>query len=110
MRQATESGLVRVALEFLALKGVFAWRNNTGGFGGEYEGKKRFVRFGKPGAPDIMGILPSGRFIGVECKSAKGKQSPAQHAWQFNCEAQGGLYILVRNLDDLADALKNHGY
>jgi hypothetical protein len=106
MKQLRETDLVAAVLDYCKLRGLFCWRVNVGAFAGEYKGRKRFVRFGVPGAPDIMAIGTGGRFIAIECKAPKGKQSPAQHAWAFECEAHGGLYLLVRNLDDLIDGLK----
>lgn len=114
MKKTTESDLVRACIEYLTLKGVFCWRNNTGAFAGEHMGRKRFVRFGTPGAPDIMAIVRTrvsrqrqavlvGRFLGVECKSPTGKQSAAQRVWQEQCERAGGAYFMVRRLGDLMD-------
>jgi hypothetical protein len=58
--------------------------------------------FGIPaGWPDLTGCLPNGRFIGVECKAAKGKQSPIQILQQMKIESRHGLYILAHSLDEL---------
>jgi hypothetical protein len=57
-----EQDLVRPALEPLALRGAFAWRNNSGAVAAASTGKRRFIRFGgTPGASDILGILPGVR-------------------------------------------------
>ena len=109
MKKTTETQLVKACLDYLSMRGIMAWRNNSGAFASEHKGRKRFVRFGTPGAPDIMGILPpadGGRFLGIECKVGKNKQTPAQHAWAFQCERSGGLYVLARSVDDVHDALK----
>jgi len=34
----------------------FFWRQNTGAFRAEHNGKKRLIRFGIPGAADITGL------------------------------------------------------
>ena len=92
-------------MDYLRLRGAFAWRNNTGvarltGKGG----KTRPVFYGSVGSPDVLAIM-QGRFIGVECKSAKGKQSDTQAAWQAECERAGGVYVLARDVDDVAKAI-----
>jgi len=102
---ATESKLVKACLEYLRFHpSIMAWRNNTGGASASYKGKTRYIAFGAPGAPDILGVT-DGRALAVECKSPKGKQTEAQRKWQADFEACGGLYILARTLDDLEDGL-----
>jgi hypothetical protein len=56
------------------------------------------------GVADIIGLLPSGRFLAVECKSSRGRQSEAQRAFQAMVEGSGGLYIIARDLQDLTQA------
>ena len=41
----------------------------------------RFIRFGWPGCPDVLGQLKDGRFLGVEVKAAQGRTSPEQVAF-----------------------------
>jgi hypothetical protein len=96
-RAHTEATLTRLVLAQLQrLPGVFAWRANAGAArtsGG------RTVRFGAVGQPDIMCVV-AGRFLGLETKSATGKQSPGQARFQAALEASGGRYALVRTLDE----------
>ncbi|MGC9455227.1 MAG: VRR-NUC domain-containing protein [Phycisphaerae bacterium] len=61
------------------------------------------------GWPDITGVLPGGRFIGVECKAPNGRQSPAQKAMQREIRSRGGLYVLARSTDDLTKQLEAAG-
>jgi hypothetical protein len=100
----SESKLVKAALEYLSYRGVYAFQvKNTG----VYDPKiKRFRKFsGTPGVADICGAMPGGRFIAVECKMPKGKQSLDQKLFEAFIKGQGGLYILARNLDDIQEAL-----
>jgi hypothetical protein len=53
------------------------------------------------GVADIIGLLPGGRFLAVECKSSRGRQSDAQRAFQLMVERSGGLYIIARDIEDL---------
>jgi hypothetical protein len=63
-----ETELVRQCLALLGLRGVFAWRNNSGAFVRDQGEARRYFRAGAVGSPDILGVLPGGRFLGVECK------------------------------------------
>lgn len=77
-----------------------AWRQNTGAVrmpGGPRGVRDRFVRFGRPGAADITGILADGRRLEIEVKTASGKPSPEQFRFQEQIEAMGGVYILARS-------------
>jgi hypothetical protein len=50
---------LRQCLTWLALAGVFCWRQNAGSFAGTYKGKRRIVRFAsEPGISDILGLIP----------------------------------------------------
>jgi len=53
-----------------------------------------------PGWPDITVCLPGGRFLGLECKSAKGRQSEYQKFVQCRIEDAGGLYVLAHSLEE----------
>lgn len=98
-----ERDVVKGCLRLLALKGVFSWRQNTAGIFNPKSGRHFF--HGLAGVPDILGILPSGRFLGIECKSSEGRQSQSQAEFQAQCERAGGLYLLVRSASELADKL-----
>lgn len=75
---------------------IMYWRNNTGAF----KADDRFVRFGQPGSPDILGCY-KGVAIGIECKSTIGKQSGSQKMWQSRWERAGGLYFMARNQETI---------
>lgn len=101
-----ERDVQRQCLDYLALRGLFSYRNNTGAFAGEYKGRKRFVRFGVKGAPDVIACI-RGRFIGFETKRPEGgKLSADQEAFRNNLIAAGGAYFVIRSLNDLIEALE----
>jgi len=60
------------------------------------------------GWPDLTCLLPDGRFLGVECKSAKGRQSKAQVEMEYRIRRNRGMYILARSLQDVIDRLPPH--
>lgn len=104
----TGSDLVRVCLEYLEIRKILAWRNNsTGIFDPE---SKRFRAFvGMRGTGDILGVLPGGRFLSVECKEGSGRLSPDQRLFIDRVNACGGLAVCVRHVNELIEALHESG-
>jgi hypothetical protein len=80
------------------------WRNNTG----VARIGRRVVRFGVPGQADLTGILPDGRRLEIEVKSADGRQTEEQRNYQSMIERFGGVYVLARSVDDVTSALQAH--
>ena len=79
------------------------WRNNTG-VGRTLSGQ-RVIRFGLVGSADLLGILRGGRFLAVEVKTAKGRQSEAQRNFQRMIESMGGVYVLARDVQTVVDVI-----
>ena len=59
------------------------------------------------GWPDITGLLPDGRFIGVECKAKGGRQSPTQKRMEQEILNRNGIYILARSAEDVRKGIEN---
>lgn len=93
-------------VDYLTKIGCFVWRNNTG----MLKSGGRFVRFGKNGSGDIIGITPSGRFLSVENKSNGEPISKAQIDFAFNVKLNGGLALFVKSLDDLMQQIDDTKY
>jgi hypothetical protein len=89
--KSKESDLQRQILDYLALKRIFAYRNNTGAFSNGHGG---FYRFGAIGSPVITCVI-AGQYVGIEVKRPGGKQSDHQKEFQANLEAAGGKYVLL---------------
>ena len=96
----TEKELQRLIMDYLAVKRIFHYRNNSGVMFSEYKGKKRMVRFGATGSPDII-VVQNGIYVGIEVKNPTAVQNEAQVAFQQELEKAGGKYILARSLDDV---------
>jgi hypothetical protein len=101
-----ENALTQAVLMWLRNKGCYVWRSNTGA----YKTDDRFIRFGTPGQPDVLGIVGdgTGRLLAVEVKAEKGRLSINQHAFLVEVRQRGGLALVVRPSDweqVLADAL-----
>lgn len=87
-------------LEYLELRGCMAWRTNAGMRGG--------VRMGKAGLPDIIGLMPGGRFVGVEVKTESGEVSYEQLHFLGDVAKLGGLAFVARSIKDIDDHLTRY--
>lgn len=91
-------------LDFLTSKGFLVVKHNNGA----HKVKGGYIRSRKAdnGIPDIIGMTPSGRFIGVEVKKPGGKPSDAQKAIVERINASGGIACIVESLGQLIQNLK----
>ena len=110
-------------LEFLKLKGIVAWRSNTGASVFRNKGKNYFVRFGIPGQADITGILPDGRRLEIEVKTPEelekirsGKIPPSkrQHIAEQKLflkiiNENNGVAFFASSVEQLINKLKAYG-
>ena len=92
------AALVEV-LQALRTHAAVAWceRMNSGAF----RMGARFVRFGWPGCPDVLGQLKDGRLLGVEVKSPTGKLRPEQADFLDRVRAAGGVAFMARDCRDV---------
>lgn len=71
-----------------------------------YNERGQLVRRIAPGWPDITGCLPyAGVFIGIECKSAKGKLRPEQARTLYGLYSAGALVVIARDVDSVVEVL-----
>jgi len=96
-----EKDIQKVILEYLKLRKIFAWRQNSGAFKTDAGG---FYWIGIIGAPDIF-ILRKSIIYACEVKNEKGKQSESQKAFQEQFEKAGGVYFIARTLEDVIKKL-----
>jgi hypothetical protein len=89
-------------LEYLAVKRILAWRNNTGAgiFKGKEGGKDRFIRFSRPGASDIFAIH-NGTFYAIEVKRPGKPLSPDQEKFFSEVRGAGAVAILATCIEDV---------
>lgn len=107
---------MRACLQFLQARGWLAWRQNAGVL--VLPGaKRRVVRMGPTGMPDVMALRkvwlsqPAGSFghaevLAVECKRHGNKPTAVQLARHAELRKAGALVLTVRDIAELADALK----
>lgn len=92
----------KAVLQYLAIRNIFHWRNNSGAtktIGGG------FIRFGAVGSPDVFAIH-KGTIYGLEVKDVKGRLSDGQKIFQEGMNKAGGTYVVVRSLDDVLELFK----
>ena len=70
---------------------------------------KRFVRFGWPGCPDVLGQLKDGRLLGVEVKASKGRLRPEQSIFLERIRCAGGVAFVARDCRDVFCELDKAG-
>ena len=103
-----ESHVLEGCLNYLQVRGIYHWRNNTGAVRIR---PGQFMRFGKKGSSDILGILPGGRLLCVECKAPnRGRLSPEQKQFLADVRELGALALVVRGWQELDEALRKAGY
>lgn len=61
------------------------------------------------GMPDWMIFLREGKTLHVELKTAKGRQTPHQAAWQEELTRLGHDYYVIRSMDAFLEMLAYHG-
>jgi len=107
----SESMIQRTILDMLYYHPMVGrvWRQNVQGIPIHGKpGKYRPAPSGSRGVSDIIGILkPSGRMLAIEVKSATGKLSTRQKAFLDQINADGGMAICARSVDDVLAALDN---
>lgn len=116
-----ENKVVAACIKVLELRGIPWLRNNSGmamvrGKGG----KMRPMDFGKSGWPDLIGILPDGRFLGVEAKAPAipglwrkkpaGKLSDTQRAVHQQLLRNKALIITCTSSAEMVKDLESEGY
>lgn len=96
-----EGQVLRSILDYLCVMHIWHMRMNTGAIKTE----SRFFRFGTPGCADILASV-DGRFVWLEVKAAKGKQSQAQKDFQAKVEEQVHTYAVVHSIDEVKAVLE----
>lgn len=115
-----ESDVLAACLHYLALKGVFAWRQNQGAIPLTGGGYRKFV--GLRGVADILGILPQqvdlpgegrvrfGNLLAVEVKRPGEKPRPDQGAFLARVNELGGVGVCVHSVRELEERLTPYLY
>ena len=112
--EPAESDVMAAVLEFLQLHPQVGkvWRQNTGAGRFVYPdgSASRFLRFGFPGCPDLMGYMHDGRALYVETKALHGRKKPDQIAFIEAALLDGCVAFFASSVSDAVDALREFGY
>lgn len=100
---AAHTSLVNACLWWCKAHGIKAHKHNSGATATARGG---FVRYGFAGCPDILGVLPGGKHMAVECKTGTGRLTPEQDEYRREVEALGAVFVLARDLEALEVALR----
>ena len=105
---ASESDIQKAILKVLSMHTKVAWsaRFNTGAMKTGTVGNERYVRFGFPGCPDILGQLKDGRVLAIEVKKPGGRVSPGQLSFITKVCANHGVGAVVYSVTDVENLLR----
>jgi hypothetical protein len=111
LRARPEREIQKEILAYLqTVRSVVAWKNGTGSFRAVYNGEERFVRIGKKGIADVLGIVaPRGRLLALEVKSLDGRMTPEQADFIMTVKRMGGIGGCVRSVQDVVQLLEIEG-
>lgn len=103
-RQQQEYLIEKSILEYLSLKGVFAWKNKNGA---TYDPTRKAFRRNTTlkGIADILGILPCGTFLAIEVKRDKQYPTKEQKEFLINVNRMDGIGFVARSVKDVQDRL-----
>lgn len=95
---------------FLNEIGIFAWKNQSVGI---YDERKKCYRrsnnrFHLRGVPDIISIMPNGRFLGIEVKSPTGRPTEDQLKFISKSNECGALCFIARSVEQTYDEIEKH--
>ncbi len=93
-------------LQYLHYRGIKAYRINAGMIPTGEKRSRRMIRLAPKGFSDIMGVMPGGRAIFVECKAKGGKLSQFQEMFLDEMRQQGAVCIVARSIDDVERELE----
>jgi hypothetical protein len=106
-RTTPEGAVLAGCLRYLEIRGIYHWRNSVGAL---QVRPGQWYRFGLKGSSDIMGVLPSGRFLAGEVKAPRGRLSSEQRQFLEDVRNLGGLAVVVKSWRELDNALRAGGY
>jgi VRR-NUC domain len=100
-----EQGVLNAVLKVLRLHPKVSWvvRMNSGAY---KMPDGRFVRFGFPGCPDVLGQMRDGRLLAIEVKAAKGRLTDEQEFVLAKVRANNGVSGVARSIEDAVEIVE----
>lgn len=96
--------LTQAVITLLRLHNYHVWRQGNAPVYDKRKGVYRQNTVYK-GVPDVIGLTPDGRFIGIEIKVGSDIMSVDQQMFKTDTEARNGIYIEVRTIEDVVSQL-----
>jgi len=102
MRQQPERGLHKLCVQWLELArpDILYWHPANGEVRSKRTAALLKAMGVKAGAPDLMFVLPDGRFAGIELKAAKRKPTEEQLAFGHAVTQRNGLWAWCDNFEN----------
>ena len=105
----SENAVVNEILEYLQWIGIYAWHNkNISTYDPRTDRFRRFGKYEIRGVADILGILPDGKFLAIECKTGYNKASNVQKEFIKNINDNGGVAFVAYGIEDVKEYLTNN--
>lgn|SRR3990167_5835796 len=104
IKQPKESEIQKMILDYMRLRGIFCWKNNSVGIFKQSTG--RYIKVGIRGISDIIGITPQGRLIAVEVKRPGNHPTHEQKSFLEQIKAKNGIGLCVHSLEELERSIK----
>jgi len=102
MKETAIQRAIITLLQYLENSGkLYFFRSGAGAVRTE---KGSYFKTGKPGCPDIS-VCMDGRYIGLEVKTKKGRQTDNQKEAQQRIEKAGGEYHIVRSVREVENII-----
>jgi len=95
---------IQDVVEVLRHMGCLAWRNSTGAHRTRSGGWVK-VGLGK-GGPDVVGMLPGGRFLGLKLKLGDDRLKEHQREWLSSVRELGAAVAVVGSAREVADVVE----
>ena len=94
-------------LQFLHYNHIYCWKNQSVGI---FDPVKKIYRksnnkYHINGVPDILGILPDGKFLGIEVKTKTGKLSDNQKAFLEKASHLNSICFVARSIEEVSAKL-----
>lgn len=107
MKYKKESDLKAQILSYLCFRKIFAWPQRNVGVWNVRTG--HYIPSQIKGIPDVLGILPGGRFLGIEVKRPGNYPTPHQAAFLMRIREAGGIAFIAHSVLDVEKNLAGAG-
>lgn len=104
-RRVSEADVLKAVWKYLSHHPKVAWCTRVNS--GTWQYDDRYVRFNyKRGMADLIGMMKSGQFLAVECKSPTGMLMDHQRDFLNEVRLHNGVAFVARGIDDAERELR----